>query len=735
MKKIAVAGILVLVSISTLFRGLYFSYETYGFLAALAALSVLYFFGKMVKNEPVHLNKLFVLLGVFMLTAVSLSFIKAVNPRENLGLLLLYAELLIIFFVLYDYFHDKKQQFIQTVMLLVMLTGFVCAVVGLMALTGRFSIWDVSSYGGNRLGSTFQYANTASIYFAVCCMFSITIVDVSKNILLKAMAVGMGCIYLYAFLLTGSRGGYIVGTASILLLLAILPSGRRLNGLVCFLCMTVPVLITIKGFNVSTEVYDNAGTAKWLVLSFLIAALSFMLFCLLRKAIMGNRQFTMTKGVGFILVIALMASFILAFVFRSSIVSLLPPVLTRRIASFTLASGSVLSRLEFNKDALKLLADHWLFGLGGGGWKALYQSIQDYFYTAVFVHNNYLQVFVESGILGILSYMAIVLLTAINAFNTFLKARSEVLKTYTAGLLCGFLALLFHSSIDFDLSYGSLALLFWVMFAASAVRLPDEAGVSKGVSTDSEAGVSNNEGINSRVKGRFLFHSKWDTVICCGTGKIVLIAISAVLFSIHALYFAGAVNRQIAFDSMQKKNYSKALVYYEEAYRLDPSNSSYAFELAKLYHFYAGNSKIEENRQIWLEKARATAEKSVYENKGYPAHIGTLVMIYLDSGMPLQALEYAQNLVSYQKYYVANYELLARSYLAAADYYEKKGDIAKVKELLIRCTEIDNDPYLRRSGIIKPNEVNSEKKISEYKHSEELMEYLNEAEDRLKGYK
>jgi len=729
MKKIAVAGMIVLVSISTLFRGLYFSYETYGFLTVLALLSIIYFFGKMVKNEPVYINKPFVILNVLLIAAVALSFITALNPRENLGLLLLYAELLVVFIVMYDYFHDKKQQFIQTVMLPVILAGFVCAVAGLIVLTSGVSIWDIPTYS-NRISSTFQYANTASIYFVICCVFSITLANTAKSILLRAIAVGMGCIFIYTLFLTGSRGGYIVGMVIILLLLAIQPLGLKINGFISFLCMTVPVFISTKGLNMSIAAHDNFGVAKWLVLSFLIAAISYLSFCLLRKAIMGDRQFTMPKGAGAVFAAALAIALLLVFVFRNRLILFLPPILSSRIASFSLNSGSVLSRLEFDKDALKLLADNWLLGLGGGGWKAMYQSVQDCFYTAVFVHNNYLQVFVESGILGFLSYMAIVLLSVVSAVRCFVKATDKTLKTYTAGLLCGFLALAIHVSFDFDLSFVSITLLFWVMFAASAVNLTGKTGV--GGNTD----VNGYEGVmNASVKKSILIRDKWDAVIGNGTGKIILIAISSVLFSIHALYFAGAFNRQIAFDSMQEKNYKQALVYYEEAYRLDSSNTSYTFELAKLYHFYAGRSTSEENRQIWLKKACAASEKSVSGNMYYPAHIGTLVMIYLDSDMPLQALEYAQDLVSYQKYNSENYELLARSYLAAAYYYEENGDVEKVRELLAKCIEIDTNPYLYRSKIIKPYDVDSEKKISEYKHSKELAEYLKEAEDFLKKVK
>lgn len=715
MKKIAVMGIIILISISPLFRGLYFNYEAYAFLAALALFSIIYFFSKMINNESVHINRLFAFLGIILIAATALSFIKAVNPRGNLGSLLLYTELLIVFMVLYDYFYDKKQRFMQAIVLPVLLAGFVCAAVGLIALTGRFNIWEVT-ITNNRIGSTFQYANTASIYFAICFMFAITLANASKSILLRVLTAGMGNIIVYAFFMTGSRGGYIVGMAAILLLLAIQPSGRKFSGGISFLCMLVPVFITMKSFNMSTAAHDNLGAVKWLAISFLLTAVFYLLIYLLLRIIIKDRHITMPKGSGFVFAAALAGFMILAFVFRNSLFSLLPPMLSNRLARFSFNDINVLYRLDFDKDAIKLLAANWLFGLGGGGWKALYQSVQEYFYTAVFVHNDYLQVFLEHGILGFSSYIVLVLFAAASAIYSFIKAKDNTLKTYSAGLLCGFLALVLHASFDFDLSYVSLNLLFWLMFAVSAVSLP-------GVSGDTGEG-----------KRKSLFTGKWENTMNNRTGKIILIAICSVLFSLYALFFAGAYNEQIAYNYMQESNFKAAMAYDEEAYRLDPANTAYTFELAKQYHYYANRSTNEENTQIWLEKARAAGEKSVKGNKYYPVHVNTLVRIYLDSDMPLQALEYAQDLVSYQKFNSEVYELLARSYINAARYYEMIGNNEKVKELLIKCIEIDKDPYLHRSKIIKPTEVNSAGKMAEYKHSKELSEYLKEAESFLKRY-
>lgn len=702
MKKIAVIGIIVLISISPLFRGLYFCYETYAFLAALALFSTLYFFSKIVKHEPVCFSKLFVSMGVLLLTAIVFSYSRALNPRENLGSLLLYAQLLVIFIVLYDYFHDKKQQFILSIMLPVLFTGFICAVAGLITLVGEFRVLEAAAFYG-RVGSTFQYANTAAIYFAICFLFAVTLINASESIILKVSAAAAGNTVMYAFFLTASRGGYIVGIAFVLLLLAIQPAGRKLGAGVGFVSMLAPVLITIKYFNISAAAHDSIDAAKWLAVSLLLAAVSYLAFYLLLRVFIKDKHLSMRNGHGFIFAASFAVVIIAAFVFRNNLLTFLPAALGKRIARLALNDINILYRLDYDKDALKLIAANWLSGLGGGGWKALYQSVQDYFYTAVFVHNHYLQIFVEHGIAGFLSFVAMALLSSAGAFYSFLKSRDDTVKTYAAGLLCGLLALLVHAAVDFDLSFVSLLLLLWMMFAAAAVSQPDGSDKTGG--------------------GK--------TVVSGNIGKMALVVAGSVLFSLYALYTAGAFSEHTAYTYMQKKDYAAALTYYEEANRLDPANTLYTFELAKLYHFYAGKSANESDRKSWLEKSRTAGEFSVGGSKCYPAYMNTLVRIYLDSDMPLQALDYSRKLVEYQKYNAEVYELLAGSYIAAARYYMENGDEDSAREMLAKCVDVDANPYLHRSKIKKPYDVNSEKIISSYKHSEKLSEYLTEAENML----
>src|SRR5690606_7784185 len=105
MKKLVISLMIILISISPLFRGLFFSYETYGFMAVLALLCILYFFIAIARHETVRLNKLYLIAGILMLAGICFSFANAMNIRATLESLFFHMELLVLFIVLYDYFY------------------------------------------------------------------------------------------------------------------------------------------------------------------------------------------------------------------------------------------------------------------------------------------------------------------------------------------------------------------------------------------------------------------------------------------------------------------------------------------------------------------------------------------------------------------------------------------------------------------------------------------------------
>ena len=135
---------------------------------------------------------------------------------------------------------------------------------------------------------------------------------------------------------------------------------------------------------------------------------------------------------------------------------LIPRDLVSRIQDILHGSSTINDRVEYNKDAIKIIKNSYkniLFGVGGEGFRNLYETVQTYPYYSTEAHNSYLQIFVESGILG---FASIVYLVFANLKNS-KKAGSNI---YLA-----FLGLCIHMVFDLDFSYLLVILVFGVIIA------------------------------------------------------------------------------------------------------------------------------------------------------------------------------------------------------------------------------------------------------------------------------
>lgn len=663
MKKIAVSGIVLLIAMSPLFRGLFFSLESSIFLAIIALLSVIYLMAKLANKEPMYFNKFIFIFGFLLVAAYALSFIKAVSFRDNITTLMQYAVYFIVSLILYDYYQDKRQAFGSDIITTVIISGFINAIIGIEALTGSLNIFG-ATFIGKRIGATFQYANTASIFFVVCLLFLLAITNTSEKAFSRVLFAGIGNTIFLAMLLTGSRGGYIVGVVVLLLYFLMQPSGKKLISIGSFVCIALPALFFVTRVSALGNSHDNMLLTEWIVLSFTMAIIMGLFYEGLKRLCSRlNRRLL----VGIVIAVPLLV--LLIILYYKGFSGILPKNIVDRFARLSINDINVFRRLEFDEWALRLIHDNWVFGLGGGGWTSLYESVQDIYLTARSVHNNYFQVFVESGILGFLSYFAVVIVSLYYWFIAWKKSMDVKQKIIIAGLSCGFISLVVHSSFDFDLTFPSVALLFWALIAGSAVYLP--------------------EMIKEKTTIKKLQFS-----LKSSTAKIILICFCSALVSLYGIYALSAYYADKGMKYMDSGDLSASRAYYEEAYSLDPINAGYTFELTKLYNNFSENSNEPENMKNWEEKARAAAERSIALDPYYPAYTEMLVRTYLNSGMLPEALQNAEKLIKYQPLKTSNYELLARCYLEAADYYIKNQNIDEGKKLLILCSQIDNLPHV-----------------------------------------
>lgn len=237
-------------------------------------------------------------------------------------------------------------------------------------------------------------------------------------------------------------------------------------------------------------------------------------------------------------------------------------------------------------------------------------------------------------------------------FRGILKAENTQKKIYMTGLFTGFVALIIHSTFDFDLSYISIFLLLWAMIILGT---PETEHMIK-------------------LKG------SWTAPI--------LSIICATLILINGTTAIAAYNAKKGLELTTKTEYTAARPYYEEALRLDPYNYKYSYELSKLYSHFSKGSSNEENLKAWKEAALSMTKRSTSQNPYLPENNRALIRLFYELNMPLEALEFAEKVVSYQPYYDLNYKLIARSYVDAAKYYAANNNYELAKELLKKCIDL-----------------------------------------------
>jgi len=115
-------------------------------------------------------------------------------------------------------------------------------------------------------------------------------------------------------------------------------------------------------------------------------------------------------------------------------------------------------RFTYYKDALKLFNTSKLFGIGGEGFKARYQEVQEDNYISSEVHSVPLQIIVESGIIGAVPFAIICIATCIIVYRLF-RIKNEETLLYLLMLF----TFVITSMFDLVFSFGIMIYLFAVI--------------------------------------------------------------------------------------------------------------------------------------------------------------------------------------------------------------------------------------------------------------------------------
>ncbi len=148
--------------------------------------------------------------------------------------------------------------------------------------------------------------------------------------------------------------------------------------------------------------------------------------------------------------------------------------LSKRIATVTSSHSEITSdvRTYINRDGIKMFLKKPVLGWGLGTFPVVYPQFRT-FYTNFFVnqaHNDYLQLLVETGLLGFATMLWFLGSIYASAIRKMKNWPSEISGAVALSCVLGLTGILVHSAVDFNLQIPANAALFYVLCTLAAAE-------------------------------------------------------------------------------------------------------------------------------------------------------------------------------------------------------------------------------------------------------------------------
>jgi len=330
-----------------------------------------------------------------------------------------------------------------------------------------------------------------------------------------------------------------------------------------------------------------------------------------------------------------------------------------------------------------MIKDHPLLGSGLGTFKYNSLSYQAKFFEqgenrrlypygiADKVHNEYLQLWAELGILG----LGIFLWVIITYFNYGIKLLKRIKDEYKQGIVIGLMGgvvtVLIDSIFGFPLHLPATLVLFWLVLGLTMSMNEKENDSPK---------------IDPAKKANEIFRFKPILYISIILLTIILMVSIARPFIAQTYWYKG-------FKEIEKENWNKAIKIYEEALRWNPLLGPIYYDIGKILK----NKGLYAVSGEYLEKAAKYID--------HPDLPLDLAIIYLKSGMLDEAVIKLKQAISYQpneRLMFPLYSELGNVYLQLGRY--KPAEIA-FKNVLKINTKYVNAHYGLAGAYLRQNKI------------------------------
>lgn len=283
-------------------------------------------------------------------------------------------------------------------------------------------------------------------------------------------------------------------------------------------------------------------------------------------------------------------------------------------------------RLLYYTDALQIITDYPLWGSGGGGWAALQYPYQTAMYSVNLVHNHFLQLALDTGIIGLLSFLPLLVLTLLQwKKHLQMQKGAEAQRLLRFSLFAAFL-LLIHAMVDIDFSFPAIYAVFMFFLAVPFIMEGNQ--------------------LNTEVRGekRFILLSS-----CLWKSLGVVLLIGAILIW-QASYLQLRGDQQFA-----AAKYDTAATAYQRSINLFPYFSATHYLLGRNYEQQA----LSTGDMHYLNLAIASYEEAHRLDSYSPLYLENLAFARFHSGDFSGSIKCLRELCQRNPMVIRHYENLA----------------------------------------------------------------------------
>ncbi len=248
----------ILLAYGPFFRGLYFETELLPTHIFSFALALVWLISKYNKKEYKLIKSPIDITAIGIVFMYFISIFYAVSTRLAILELLKYANYFFVFLLARDLSENEKYK--KWILNTLVISAVGVSIVGI----GSFiETWNYNgAVMGDRIASTFQYPNTLASYLAAIFIIALGLFIIEEKKINRVLYGACSNILLFTFILTYSRGMWLILPFMILLYIIAIPNKKKLE-LITFLSFNVIIAI---GFSMLfTQVKLSSNYIQWLV--------------------------------------------------------------------------------------------------------------------------------------------------------------------------------------------------------------------------------------------------------------------------------------------------------------------------------------------------------------------------------------------------------------------------------------------------------------------------------------